>query len=160
MREISLPLLRRLLPTTRRNPVLRRPGHEETMREASATSGRTAENPSDQDRDRVLPRNRPVCPPVTARLRRHLRTTRIDARTSMKRLRASALLRAVAVGFEPTEGLHPHTLSRRAPSAARTRHREGGYRTSDADAESVSRTAVRIPSPAGRRRTITVLAGQ
>ena len=22
---------------------------------------------------------------------------------------------AVAVGFEPTEGLHPHTLSRRAP---------------------------------------------
>jgi hypothetical protein len=30
---------------------------------------------------------------------------------------------AVAVGFEPTEELPPHTLSRRAPSAARTRHR-------------------------------------
>ena len=34
---------------------------------------------------------------------------------------------AVAVGFEPTEGLPPHTLSRRAPSAARTRHRRRGY---------------------------------
>ena len=36
---------------------------------------------------------------------------------------------AVAVGFEPTEGVNPHTLSRRAPSAARTRHRRRGYRT-------------------------------
>jgi hypothetical protein len=34
---------------------------------------------------------------------------------------------AVAVGFEPTEGLPPHTLSRRAPSAARTRHRRVAY---------------------------------
>jgi hypothetical protein len=30
---------------------------------------------------------------------------------------------AVAVGFEPTENSRPHTLSRRAPLAARTRHR-------------------------------------
>ncbi len=30
---------------------------------------------------------------------------------------------AVAVGFEPTENFRPHTLSRRAPLAARTRHR-------------------------------------
>ena len=36
---------------------------------------------------------------------------------------------AVAVGFEPTDGLHRHTLSRRAPSAARTRHRRRDYRT-------------------------------
>ena len=34
---------------------------------------------------------------------------------------------AVAVGFEPTEELPPHTLSRRAPSAARTRHRRRDY---------------------------------
>jgi Phage integrase, N-terminal SAM-like domain len=32
-------------------------------------------------------------------------------------------LMAVAVGFEPTEGVNPHALSRRAPSAARTRYR-------------------------------------
>ncbi len=32
-------------------------------------------------------------------------------------------LLAVAVGFEPTENFRPHTLSRRAPLAARTRHR-------------------------------------
>ena len=31
--------------------------------------------------------------------------------------------RAVEVGFEPTEGLPPHTLSRRAPSATRRLHR-------------------------------------
>src|SRR5712691_2751602 len=30
---------------------------------------------------------------------------------------------AVEVGFEPTEGLPPHTLSRRAPSATRRLHR-------------------------------------
>ncbi|CCH79852.1 hypothetical protein BN12_600012 [Nostocoides japonicum T1-X7] len=28
---------------------------------------------------------------------------------------AFPLVRAVAVGFEPTEGVNPHTLSRRAP---------------------------------------------
>ena len=33
---------------------------------------------------------------------------------------------AVAVGFEPTVELPPHTLSRRAPLAARTRHRPQG----------------------------------
>ncbi len=36
---------------------------------------------------------------------------------------------AVAVGFEPTEGVNPHALSRRAPSAARTRYRRSRYRT-------------------------------
>lgn len=40
-----------------------------------------------------------------------------------------SLDRAVAVGFEPTEGVNPHTLSRRAPSAARTRYRREAYRT-------------------------------
>ena len=34
---------------------------------------------------------------------------------------------AVPVGFEPTEGVNPHTLSRRAPLAARTRHRRLDY---------------------------------
>src|SRR5664280_567882 len=41
--------------------------------------------------------------------------------------RASSQVRAVAVGFEPTNGLPRYTLSRRAPLAARTRHRERGY---------------------------------
>jgi hypothetical protein len=41
---------------------------------------------------------------------------------------ASCLLRAVAVGFEPTEGVNLHALSRRAPSAARTRYRVERYR--------------------------------
>ena len=36
---------------------------------------------------------------------------------------------AVAVGFEPTEELPPHTLSRRAPLAARTLHRRRAYRS-------------------------------
>jgi hypothetical protein len=36
---------------------------------------------------------------------------------------------AVEVGFEPTEELPPHTLSRRAPLAARTLHRRSGYPT-------------------------------
>src|ERR1044071_8472687 len=39
------------------------------------------------------------------------------------------LVRAVAVGFEPTEGVNPHALSRRAPSAARTRYRRERYPT-------------------------------
>ena len=34
---------------------------------------------------------------------------------------------AVEVGFEPTEGLPPHTLSRRAPSATRRLHRRRAY---------------------------------
>jgi integrase len=38
---------------------------------------------------------------------------------------------AVAVGFEPTDGLHHHMFSRHAPSAARTRHREEVYGTSE-----------------------------
>src|SRR5580692_12333052 len=37
--------------------------------------------------------------------------------------------RAVEVGFEPTEGLHLHTLSRRAPSATRRLHRRRAYPT-------------------------------
>ncbi|SQD93981.1 hypothetical protein FMEAI12_2140009 [Parafrankia sp. Ea1.12] len=37
---------------------------------------------------------------------------------------------AVEVGFEPTEGLPPHTLSRRAPSATRRLHRGLAYATS------------------------------
>src|SRR6266700_3792453 len=36
---------------------------------------------------------------------------------------------AVEVGFEPTEGLPPHTLSRRAPSATRRLHRGRAYPT-------------------------------
>ena len=35
---------------------------------------------------------------------------------------------AVAVGFEPTVEFPPHALSRRAPLAARTRHRGREYR--------------------------------
>ncbi len=34
----------------------------------------------------------------------------------------------MAVGFEPTVRLPPHALSRRAPLAARTRHRGGDYK--------------------------------
>src|ERR1700685_960783 len=37
--------------------------------------------------------------------------------------------RAVEVGFEPTEGLPLHTLSRRAPSATRRLHRRRAYPT-------------------------------
>src|SRR5262249_55175517 len=36
---------------------------------------------------------------------------------------------AVEVGFEPTEGLPPHTLSRRAPSATKRLHPRPAYRT-------------------------------
>src|SRR6266568_3398595 len=36
---------------------------------------------------------------------------------------------AVEVGFEPTEDLRLHTLSRRAPSATRRLHRRRAYRT-------------------------------
>ena len=42
---------------------------------------------------------------------------------------------AVAVGFEPTVRLPPHALSRRAPLAARTRHREGGYKVDREEGE-------------------------
>jgi hypothetical protein len=44
---------------------------------------------------------------------------------------------AVAVGFEPTEGVNPHALSRRAPSAARTRYRRSPYRTYRRDRRAV-----------------------
>jgi hypothetical protein len=37
-------------------------------------------------------------------------------------------LMAVEVGFEPTEVLPPHTLSRRARSATTRLHRDGAYR--------------------------------
>src|SRR3954454_5855968 len=40
---------------------------------------------------------------------------------------------AVEVGFEPTEELPPHTLSRRAPLAARTLHRRRDYRSDRID---------------------------
>ena len=50
---------------------------------------------------------------------------------------------AVAVGFEPTEELPPHTLSRRAPLAARTRHRRRGYRVIPLCSQSVRCAAVR-----------------
>ena len=40
---------------------------------------------------------------------------------------------AVAVGFEPTVRLPPHALSRRAPLAARTRHRERDYKCQSGD---------------------------
>jgi hypothetical protein len=53
---------------------------------------------------------------------------------------------AVAVGFEPTEGVNPHTLSRRAPSAARTRHRRRGYPSGCGAAKSLT-------PPGGWRRT-------
>ena len=44
---------------------------------------------------------------------------------------------AVAVGFEPTVSFHPHTLSRRAPLAARTRHRRKAYKHEAGRTESV-----------------------
>ena len=47
---------------------------------------------------------------------------------SLGPLRKSFFVLAVAVGFEPTVRLPPHTLSRRAPLAARTRHRGRGYK--------------------------------
>src|SRR6478735_6877848 len=48
---------------------------------------------------------------------------------------------AVAVGFEPTVELPPHTLSRRAPLAARTRHRERPYRRRRPSKKSTRRAA-------------------
>lgn len=55
----------------------------------------------------------------------------VDARTALTcgiaAVRAVRAM-AVAVGFEPTVDFHPHTLSRRAPLAARTRYLAGaGY---------------------------------
>jgi thiol-disulfide isomerase/thioredoxin len=44
---------------------------------------------------------------------------------------------AVAVGFEPTVGLTPHSISSAAPSAARTRHRRRGYRSGRVGLKSV-----------------------
>ena len=43
-------------------------------------------------------------------------------------LKGSPYNMAVAVGFEPTVEFPPHALSRRAPLAARTRHRGREYR--------------------------------
>src|SRR5690606_16232761 len=54
--------------------------------------------------------------------KRNARPTHVD-RSGVSRCRA------VAEGFEPSEGLPPHTLSRRAPSAARTHHRARAYPT-------------------------------
>lgn len=59
------------------------------------------------------------------------------------------LLRAVAVGFEPTVKLPPHTLSRRAPLAARTRYRGTAYRTWSS---APKRIVLVVPRRAGRRR--------
>ncbi len=58
---------------------------------------------------------------------------------------------AVAVGFEPTEGVNPHTLSRRAPSAARTRYRRRAYQrdTRDSRRRDEGRAAAWRP-PIGR----------
>ena len=42
--------------------------------------------------------------------------------------KGSPHIMAVAVGFEPTVEFPPHALSRRAPLAARTRHRGREYR--------------------------------
>ena len=60
--------------------------------------------------ERPSPRRRPAGAGSSATL---------VARTSVLRCWPAA----VAVGFEPTDVLPRHTLSRRAPSAARTRHR-------------------------------------
>ena len=49
---------------------------------------------------------------------------------------------AVAVGFEPTVSFHPHTLSRRAPLATRTRHRGKAYKHEVGRTESVRPTFV------------------
>ena len=51
---------------------------------------------------------------------------RTDSRHAKTPLKAGFRM-AVPVGFEPTEGVNPHTLSRRAPLAARTRHRRLDY---------------------------------
>ena len=51
---------------------------------------------------------------------------RTDSRQAKTPLKAGFRM-AVPVGFEPTEGVNPHTLSRRAPLAARTRHRRLDY---------------------------------
>ncbi|GAA2751240.1 hypothetical protein GCM10009869_14280 [Amnibacterium kyonggiense] len=48
---------------------------------------------------------------------------------------------AVAVGFEPTDGLHHHMFSRHAPSAARTRHRGRVYGTPAPRAKRLMRRA-------------------
>src|SRR3954471_10927832 len=59
---------------------------------------------------------------------------------------------AVAVGFEPTEGVNPHTLSRRAPSAARTRYRRRVY-----GSPVTHRPAARVPGqPVGDGRRVLV----
>src|ERR1022692_3826451 len=60
---------------------------------------------------------------------------RHGTRTAVARsLPAPCWVLAVEVGFEPTEGLPPHTLSRRAPSATRRLHRRRAYLTGPARA--------------------------
>jgi hypothetical protein len=73
----------------------------------------------------------------------HLRTTPVVRSpkpliNKCVRAPAGALTQlAVAVGFEPTVSFHPHTLSRRAPLAARTRHRRKAYKHEAGRTESV-----------------------
>ena|SRR5215472_13570818 len=60
-------------------------------------------------------------------------------------------VRAVEVGFEPTDELPHHTLSRRAPSATRRLHRRRAY-LSDASVGRQARAAYRR-SPKNSRST-------
>jgi hypothetical protein len=48
---------------------------------------------------------------------------------------------AVEVGFEPTEVLPPHTLSRRARSATTRLHRDGAYRAGSLTPQALRRRA-------------------
>ena len=61
-----------------------------------------------------------------------LRRRRAQSKGPSAQIREGDGWLAVAVGFEPTDGLHRHTLSRRAPSAARTRYRREAYKTAGA----------------------------
>src|SRR5215469_11017992 len=69
------------------------------------------------------------CGSSTHTPRRGTRTprTRAIAREPLARVPCGSKARAVEVGFEPTEGLPPHTLSRRAPSATRRLHHYAAY---------------------------------
>src|ERR1700684_971281 len=90
-------------------PDLGTPPRKERRHESGM--GRTAAVPAPQVADR----------PGAAALR--LAAPRPGAR--------SAAAMAVEVGFEPTEELPLHTLSRRAPSATRRLHRRRAYRRSE-----------------------------
>ncbi len=87
------------------------------------------------------PRERPVLRPQDRKETAHETKSgkrRPEHSGSDRRFRRST---AVAVGFEPTVEFPPHTLSRRAPLAARTRHRRVGYRSRRAAKKSSSRRA-------------------